>query len=308
MLANGKLEVQGTRLRAPYLAYASRLRRDVRLISVAHSANSEYTFTSFANLDFYRKVNARLLDLAEVGKNKRIVDLGCGTGAVTRLMLERLESARQTVIYAIDHSATAIRQAIAELGDRKNAVVNFIQAEVQNLRTAVREQVDSIVYCNSIHYVPDKGKLLDEVRDSLRPGGTLAFNTTFFEGSNPPESEAFYRRWMMRSLRILVKEHGLRPGKAEKTEARRQLSAEGYANLLREHGFDIEKAEVVPVEFPLEGYLDISEFKDFIEGTFPGVPLDKASDSLKRGARQAFEDLNITFVPRNWLNVVAVRA
>ncbi|MBI4220246.1 MAG: methyltransferase [Chloroflexi bacterium] len=269
---------------------------------------TDYSFTRFANLDFYRQVNARLLDLADVGKNQRIIDLGCGTGAVTRLMLERLVSARQTVIYAIDHSAAAIRQAIAELGDRKDAMVKFVQAEVENLRTAVREQVDSIVYCNSIHYVPDKGKLLDEVRDSLRPGGTLAFNTTFFEGSNPPESEAFYRRWMMRSLRILAKEYGLRPTKADKTEARRQLSAEGYAALLKEHGFGVKKAEVIPVEFPLEGYVDISTFKDFIEGTLPGVPLDKGSASLQRGAREAFEDLKIRFVPRNWLNVVAVRA
>jgi ubiquinone/menaquinone biosynthesis C-methylase UbiE len=269
---------------------------------------TDYSFTRFANLDFYRQVNARLLDLADVGKQRTIIDLGCGTGAVTRLMLERIESARQTVIYAIDHSASAIRQAIAELGDRKTAVVNFVQAEVQNLRSAVQDQVDSIVYCNSIHYVPDKGKLLDEVRGSLRPGGTLAFNTTFFEGSNPPESETFYRRWMMRSLRILSKEYGLRPTRSEKTEARRQLSAEGYRELLTRHGFGVQKAEVIPVEFPLEGYLDISGFQDFIEGTLPGVPLEAGSDSLKRGAKEAFEDLNIRYVPRNWLNVVAVRA
>ncbi|MBI2965176.1 MAG: L-histidine N(alpha)-methyltransferase [Chloroflexi bacterium] len=269
---------------------------------------TDYSFTRFANLDFYRQVNSRLLDLADVGKNQTIVDLGCGTGAVTRLMLDRIVSARQTVIYAIDHSSAAIRQAIAELGDRKTAMVKFVQAEVQNLRSAVQDQVDSIVYCNSIHYVPDKGKLLDDVRSSLRPGGTLAFNTTFFEGSNPPESETFYRRWMMRSLRILVREHGLRPVKADKTEARRQLSAEGYKLLLREHGFGVSKAEVIPVEFPLEGYIDISGFRDFIEGTLPGVPLEAGSDSLKRGAKEAFEDLKIQFVPRNWLNVVAVRA
>jgi ubiquinone/menaquinone biosynthesis C-methylase UbiE len=268
----------------------------------------DYSFSRFANLDFYRQVNARLLDLADVANQSKIVDLGCGTGAVTRLMLERIQSARQTVIYAIDHSAAAIRQAIAELGDRKAAVVKFIQAEVQNLRSAVHDQVDSIVYCNSIHYVPDKGRLLDEVRGSLRPGGTLAFNTTFFDGSNPPESQAFYRRWMMRSLRILARDYSMRPAKAEKTEARRQLSAEGYETLLKEHGFRLGKAEVIQVEFPLEGYIDISGFQDFIEGTLPGVPLEAGADSLKRGAAEAFQDLKITYVPRNWLNVVAVRA
>ena len=79
-------------------------------------------------------------------------------------------------------------------------MIRFVHAEVQNLTSSVNEQVDAVIYCNSIHYVNDKLELLKQIRERLKPGGILAFNTSFFEGSHPPESHDFYRRWMMRSL------------------------------------------------------------------------------------------------------------
>ena len=59
---------------------------------------------------------------------------------------------------------------------------------------------------------------------------------------------------------------------------------------------------------PIEGWLDISGFEDFIVGVMPGVPLDKASAALREGIVQSFRELDIEYVPRNWLEVVAVRA
>ena len=41
-----------------------------------------------------------------------------------------------------------------------NPIVKFIHSEVQNLTEAVKETADAMIYCNSIHYVPDKEKLL----------------------------------------------------------------------------------------------------------------------------------------------------
>jgi hypothetical protein len=38
------------------------------------------------------------------------------------------------------------------------------------------------------------------------------------------------------------------------------------------------------------------------------VPLAVAVDCLKRGVEEAFRDLNLTSVTRNWLQVVAVKA
>jgi len=64
--------------------------------------------------------------------------------------------------------------------------------------------------------VPDKASLLAQLRQKLRPGGVLAINTSFFDGSHPPQTGEFYRRWMMRSLRILKREYGMMPDRAQK--------------------------------------------------------------------------------------------
>ena len=49
----------------------------------------EFTFTKFANNAFYRRQNATLIDMAGVGSGQRIVDLACGNGGVTKLIVER---------------------------------------------------------------------------------------------------------------------------------------------------------------------------------------------------------------------------
>ncbi len=145
---------------------------------------------------------------------------------------------------------------------------------------------------------------MEEVYRSLREGGTFSFNTSFFQGAEPPESEAFYRRWMMKALRVLRSEYGLAPRRT-KVEARRRLSEEEYVGLLEAQGFQVRAREVVKVEMPLKGFEDISEYSLWIEGVLPGVPLEAGSEALKHGAREAFRELGIESSPRNWLLVVA---
>ncbi len=271
------------------------------------TASEEYSFTSFSNLTFYTKVNERLLDLAEVGKQRNIVDLGCGTGGITKLILERLQSAKSTAIYAVDHSTTALKAAAEEIGDRKDVAINYVHSEVQNLTGAVKEKVDAIVYCNSIHYVPDKKELLGQIKSKLQPNGIFAFNTSFFEGSHPEDSLIFFRKWMMRSMRILKREHGMAPDKTAKVESRVQLNADDYINLVEDAGFKVLVNDLNRVEVPHEGWHHISGFSDWIEGVMPGVPLDVGRRALQKGLAQTWDEMNLKTVPRVWLSVSAAK-
>ena len=45
---------------------------------------------SSPELSFYRKVNARLVDVSGVAQAAKIVDLGCGTGGISKLILDRI--------------------------------------------------------------------------------------------------------------------------------------------------------------------------------------------------------------------------
>jgi ubiquinone/menaquinone biosynthesis C-methylase UbiE len=270
-------------------------------------ATDNFTFTKFSKNVFYSKLNARLVDMAGVGSSQRIVDLACGTGGVTQLILERLRGAKESVIIAIDHSATALKQAMENLKDARDSAVHFVQSRVEPLSETVKESVDTIFFCNAIHYVTDKDALLAEISKTLKPGGQFAFNTSFFEGGQPPDSLAFYRKWMLKASRTLRRDYGLAPTASNKVESRRHLTPDQYRELMESHSLRVVKQEIDEVKVPLEGWLDISTFEDFIIGIMPGVPLDKASAALMKGVTETFRDMEIDHVTRNWLGVVAVR-
>ena len=129
---------------------------------------SEFTFATFSKNEFYSTLNARLLDMADVASDRRVVDLACGAGGVTRLILERINRTRDTAVIALDHSSIALKTAMEELKDISNNAVKYVQLGVENVSEAVKESVDTVVFCNAIHYVPDKDAVVSDIANSLR--------------------------------------------------------------------------------------------------------------------------------------------
>lgn len=269
-------------------------------------ATEEYTFKAFSEHDFYRRVNEWLIDRVGLRRGWTVVDVACGTGAVTELILEKIRGAREAVVVGLDMSATAIRDAAVKVSDVGDAMVEFVQAQAEEMSSAVRRAADAVIFCNGIHYIEDKRRLIVEVRRTLRPGGVFAFNTAFFDGAQPPETEKFYRRWMLKALRKLKKRHGLSPSR-DKVEARQQLSPERYRELLEDAGFRIQEQELVTVTVSREGWIDISRFQDFVAGALPGVEIETASSVLCESLQETFEEMKLQAVPRNWLSMIAVR-
>jgi len=131
---------------------------------------SEFTFATFSKNEFYSSLNARLVDMADVASDRRIVDLACGAGGVTRLILERINRTRDTAVIALDHSAIALKIAMEELKDISNNAVKYVQLGVENVSEVVKDSVDTVVFCNAIHYVPDKDAVVSDIANSLRSG------------------------------------------------------------------------------------------------------------------------------------------
>jgi len=265
-----------------------------------------FTLDKFAQHPFYQEVNRRLVALTGLRAGQHVVDLGAGTGAVTRLLAEEVMNDGAEVI-AVEPSAPAIEAWKRNLESVREGLVRIVQGSAEKLSQLVRGPVDAVFFCNAIHLVPEKELVLNEIKQTLREDGTFSFNTSFYQGAEPPESEQFYRKWMIKALRVLKSEYGMSPDKT-KVEARHRLTQEDYVKLLEDNGFKIEKCEVVQVEMPLSGFESISEYSLWIEGVLPGVPLEEGAASLREGARQAFQELGLKFSPRNWLLVVASRA
>ena len=265
-----------------------------------------FTLEKFAQHPFYQEVNRRLVTLTGLHRGQTVVDLGAGTGSVTRLLVEQVDSPEAEVI-AVEPSETAIELARHNLENIGDAVVRFVQGGAERLSQLVKRPVDAVFFCNAIHLVPEKDHVLREIERTLHDDGTFSFNTTFYEGAEPPESEQFYRRWMMKALRTLKSRYGIMPMRT-RAEARHRLTEQEYVRLLEENGFRIRNKEVMNVDVPLGGFEDISEYSLWIEGILPGVPLEAGRNSLVEGAREAFRELGLTTSPRNWLLVVASRA
>jgi ubiquinone/menaquinone biosynthesis C-methylase UbiE len=266
-----------------------------------------FTLEKFASHPFYQEVNRRLVSLTQLRPGLKVVDVGAGTGAVTRLLVEQIASSPDSEVIAVEPSESALEVARRNLENLSGAVVAFIQGGAEKLSQLVKKPVDAVFFCNAIHLVAEKERVLQEINHTLREDGTFSFNTTFYAGAEPPESEQLYRRWMMRALRILKSEYGLSPEKTRAT-ARIQLTPDQYRALLEENGFQVQEMEIVKVDLPLSGFEAISEYSLWIEGVLPGVPLEVGRDSLIEGIRQAFSELQIKTSPRNWLLVVASRA
>ena len=274
---------------------------------------SSYTFDPFARHDFYHQVNQSLVRRAihrldadrPKGTPVQVLDLASGTGAVSELILDELERlGRPATVTGVEPSSEAIDVARERLHGRN---VTFVQGDADTLANVTTE-ADAVFFCNAIHLIPDKGAAIGKIAQVLAPRGFFACNSAFYTGAYAPGSERFYHLWTRRALGWLRANHPeARTSRTEKTMAMQWLTPDGYAEVLEAQHFHIvERAEEV-AQMPLRAWQDIGRYWLFIEGALPGVPIPMGADALEHAAAEAFAELQLTNVPRVWLQLVAQR-
>ena len=266
----------------------------------------DYTFEAFAQHDFYRAVNEHLVETtlatraSEPSPIRRALDLACGTGAVTQVLVDRVRRFREPVeVIAVDPSESALEKARRLVGN----AAEFVRGTAQAF-SSVASGVDVILFCNAIHLLPDKERVVTEVRSALNPGGVLGFNTSFYEGCYADGTEKFYKLWMLRSLQLLKREANIKPDRS-KVQAMRWLTADEYRDLVEQRGFVVEEMRTEEAMMTCKSWQDISQYSEFAQGALPGVPLEVAVPVLQESVAQAYAELGIDELPRNWLQVVA---
>jgi SAM-dependent methyltransferase len=95
------------------------------------------------------------------------LDVGCGTGALSRTVLERADP---RALSAIDQSAGFLRTA-ADVGPDPRCA--FACADAQALPLAT-DSIDAVVSGLVLNFVPDTGCALLEMKRVIRPGGTVS--------------------------------------------------------------------------------------------------------------------------------------
>ena len=257
-----------------------------------------FSFEAFTRHQFFTDVNRWIVDRVIGPARHRIVDLGCGPGAVTKLILERVGPEQEVI--GIDPSESALARARAAIHSK---AVEFLEGSAEWVSRLV-SSADAVIFLNAIHLVPDKAQVVAEIRKTLNQGGVFAFNTTFFNGAYVEGTSGFWRRWVVRAAQVL-RERGIEVQRTAHAVARQFLSADEYAELCVRAGFGPPKVDLVQIEMTPESLEDIGRFSLFIEGALPGVALEEGADALKEGLRRAQEETGFRNVPRNWLECVA---
>ena len=263
--------------------------------------DERFSFTPFTRHPFFQHVNRWILERVICPGRQVIVDLGCGPGAVTQLILERVRGQQPPPrVIGVDPSSSALQKARAAISSK---LAEFVQGSAEWLSKLVKS-ADTVVFLNAIHLTHDKTQVLKEIRRVLKPGGLLAFNSTFFNGAYVDGTSGFWRRWIVRSVQAL-REKGLDVKHDGHAAAMEWLSADQYRAALEEAGFRPITVELLRIEMTAESLADIGRFSLFIEGALPGVPLEEGSEALQVGLRRTMDELKVDRVPRHWLEVVA---
>jgi trans-aconitate 2-methyltransferase len=121
---------------------------------------STYDRVSHIQEDWARDV----IDRLELKGDETVLDVGCGTGRVTRILLERLPRGR---VIGVDASRAMIEQAREALPERTEFIVSDI------LDLALGEAVDAVFSNATFHWILNHRRLFELLHRALRSGGQL---------------------------------------------------------------------------------------------------------------------------------------
>lgn len=119
---------------------------------------------------------AALIDvvLGVVGHGSSVVDLACGTGTVTRRLLEKSPSARSVAV-DVDPVLLTIAEATFAEDDR----VQIVRTDLRDpdwIQTLPAGRVDGVVTATALHWLPEAvvRRLYSDLAALVRPGGLVA--------------------------------------------------------------------------------------------------------------------------------------
>jgi trans-aconitate 2-methyltransferase len=111
---------------------------------------------------------AAVLDRLPLAGDERVLDAGCGSGRVTRLLLDRVPGGS---VVGLDVSEEMIAQARATLG--YDPRVTFVRADLGAAPLPVEGTVDAVFSNATFHWVTDHDALFANLAALMRPGARL---------------------------------------------------------------------------------------------------------------------------------------
>jgi SAM-dependent methyltransferase len=119
--------------------------------------------------NFLRPISDRLIDLADARPGELVVDVGCGCGATTLKLAERV--APEGEVLGIDVSDTMLRKARERTPD--DVPARFVQADATVYRLPPGE-IDLVASRFGVMFFADPARSFANLRNGMKPGGRIA--------------------------------------------------------------------------------------------------------------------------------------
>lgn len=223
------------------------------------------------NATLYHQISApqvswgkKVLSRVSLRGNERLLDAGCGTGRLTRDLLEALPNGH---VVALDVSENMLNEARAYLEPDFRGRVEFVRCDLLDL--PFDREFDVIFSTASFHWVLDHDRLFRNLHRALMPGGWLIAQCG--GGKN-------IARLLARAER-LMKSPAYASYFVEHESPWEYSDAKTAAQRLKNAGFEqIETSlEEAPTQFP-----SAPEFQQFVENVILRHHLQRIPDANVR--------------------------
>jgi arsenite methyltransferase len=212
-----------------------------------------------------------LIERLAVKPSDRVLDVGCGTGRLTRWIAERLGPGGS----AVGMDPLVDRIAIARARSAGTAALSFDVGQAEDLSAFPDESFDVVCLSAVFHWVADKPKAMREFRRVLRRGGRMGLTTL------PPELHA------ANTAAVVCREVFSRPPYRDHIDPSK-LALQNLVTLTEILAMVLE-SQLVLVELAVRersrNHASGNDLVDFIESSSFGNLLAAVSDDLRPSLR-----------------------
>jgi ubiquinone/menaquinone biosynthesis C-methylase UbiE len=278
-----------------------------------------FDFEPFAKTTEYRKVNSEIVrswieTMLQRGMSSFdcLLDIATGSGAMVQLFLAQMPVYwKQCAVICLDQSEEALNLVQRRLIGKVERL-HLIHSQVEEM-TLPPGSIDVAVWGNGIHYLSEEvqKRSIKHIKQVLKPGGWLLFNTSFYDGARSSETLSFYRVQVKKAVEFLRASGIQRTRMESRPEASKFLPRSYYEQLVDEADFKHVEAKEFTVRLYRKAWEHISSFHQYAAGALHGYPSKDAAIAMQKAVAPALidhgqkDEQGNLYIPRSWLAISA---